>query len=110
MPQRRLPPERQGALACAILNLVVPLAFPASAMRIKGTVGILPCRPCAVDLLIGFHLRQADVDSTTWRSTARAPRGSSSSMVAASTAPPRAAPVGLVPSADSRLPLNHFSH
>lgn len=101
MPQRRPLPERQGALACAILNLVVPLAIPVTAMRIKGTNGITPYRPCAVDLLIGFHLRQTDVDSTTWRSTARTTRGSRTSMMATRTTTTRTTPAGLVPSADT---------
>lgn len=37
MQPQRLLPERHGAPASATLNLVVPLAYPATAMRTRGT-------------------------------------------------------------------------
>lgn len=52
-------------------NLVVPLAHKATDMRIKDTADIRQDRSCAVSSLIGFDLRQGDVDSTNGRSTLR---------------------------------------
>ncbi len=52
-----------------ILNLVVPLAHEATAMRITETAGSSQNVSGAVTPLIGSSLRQGDVDSTTRRST-----------------------------------------
>lgn len=101
MQPQRLLPERQGAQASATLNLVVPLAHPATAMRTKGTTGHRPSRPCAVSPLIGTRLRQRDVDSTTWRSTARTTRGSRTSMMATRTTTTRTTRTARAPSAAS---------
>lgn len=101
MQPQRLLPERQGAQASATLNLVVPLAYPATAMRNKGTTGHRPSRPCAVSPLIGIRLRQRDVDSTTWRSTARTTRGSRTSTMATRTTTTRTTRTARAPSAAS---------
>jgi hypothetical protein len=48
-------------------NLVVPLAHKATAMRITDTTGSCLARSGAISLLIGYDLRQSDVDSTIFR-------------------------------------------
>lgn len=101
MPQHRPLHNRHGGFACAILNLVAPLAYTATVMRTKGTTRHRPGRPCAVALLIGYRLRQSDVNSTTWRSTARTTRGIRTSMMATRTTTTRTTPFGLAPSADT---------
>ena len=101
MSQRRLLLERYGLQASAILNLVVPLAYPATAKRVTGTTGIAPCRPGAVASLIGLPNRLGDVDSTMWRSTARTTRGSRTSMMATRTTTTRTTPFGLAQYADT---------
>ncbi len=101
MQPQRLLPERQGAQASATLNLVVPLAIPATAMRTRGTAGQGPGRPRAVSLLIGTRLRQRDVDSTTWRSTARTTRGFRTSTMATRTTTTRTTSTARAPSAAS---------
>ncbi|MBS1198120.1 MAG: Retron-type reverse transcriptase [Proteobacteria bacterium] len=52
-----------------IFNLVVPLAHKATAMRTRDTSGCSREWSGAVSPLIGYGLRQGDVDSTTGRST-----------------------------------------
>lgn len=101
MQPQRLLPERQGAQASATLNLVVPLAIPATAMRTRGTAGQGPGRPRAVSLLIGTRLRQRDVNSTTWRSTARTTRGFRTSTMATRTTTTRTTSTARAPSAAS---------
>ena len=54
-----------------LINLVVPLAHEATAMRITDTTGTSRDRSGAVSPLIGYDLRQGDVDSTNTRSTRR---------------------------------------
>jgi retron-type reverse transcriptase len=51
------------------LNLVVPLAHEATAMRTTDTAGSAPDRSGAVSPLISYGFRQGDVDRTTGRST-----------------------------------------
>jgi RNA-directed DNA polymerase len=55
------------------LNLVVPLAHEATAMRIADTAGSVRARSGAVTPLIGHGLRRGDVDSTKTRSTLPTP-------------------------------------
>ena len=54
-----------------IINLVVPLAHEATAMRTTDTTGTCRDRSGAVSPLIGLDLRKGDVDSTNTRSTRR---------------------------------------
>jgi len=96
--QPRLLPERHGAQASATLNLVVPLAYPATAMRTRGTIRQRPGRLRAVSPLSN---RQRDVDSTTWRSTARTTRGSRTSTMATRTTTTRTTRTARAPSAAS---------
>jgi len=96
--QPRLLPERHGAQASATLNLVVPLAYPATAMRTRGTIRQRPGRLRAVSPLSN---RQRDVDSTTWRSTARTTRGFRTSTMATRTTTTRTTRTARAPSAAS---------
>lgn len=107
MQPLRLLPERYGAQASATLNLVVPLAYPATAMRTKGTIRHWQDRPCAVSSLVGSCLRRGDVDSTTWRSTARTTRGIRTSMMATRTTTTRTTSTARGPSAASTGPHGH---
>ncbi|MDB6061522.1 MAG: Retron-type reverse transcriptase [Verrucomicrobiaceae bacterium] len=99
--QPRLLHERYGAHARAILNLVVPLAYPATAKRITETAGKSPCRSRAVSTLIGASLRCGDVNSMTMRSTQRTTRGIRTSMMATRTTTTRTTSFALAQSADS---------
>jgi RNA-directed DNA polymerase len=81
------------------LNLVVPLAHEATAMRTTETAAHVQARSGAVAPLIGASLRQADVDSTT---VARTP-GTRTSTSAARTTTTRAMRAAPEPSADPDL-------
>lgn len=69
MPHRSPLHGRHGDHACATLNLVVPLAHKATAMRTTDTADSVQVRSGAVTPLIGASLRRSDVDSTIGRST-----------------------------------------
>lgn len=64
-PQRRPLPDGQGRHACAIFNLVVPLAHEATAMREKDITGGVRDRSCAVASLIG-HGSSMTFGEVTW--------------------------------------------
>jgi RNA-directed DNA polymerase len=81
------------------LNLVVPLAHKATAMRTTETAAHVQVRPGAVAPLIGQGIRQDDVDSTT---AARTP-GIRTSTTATRTTTTRASRPVPGPSADSDL-------
>jgi RNA-directed DNA polymerase len=81
------------------VNLVVPLAHEATAMRNTDTSASERVRSAAVSGLIGEGLRSGDVDSTT---SARTP-GIRTSTTATRTTTTRATKVGPEPSADSHL-------
>lgn len=78
------------------LNLVVPLAHKATAMRITDTAASEQARSSAVSTLIGASLRSGDVDSTTERSS----RTSTTAIRTTTTRTTSSAPE---PSADSDL-------
>ena len=59
----------KAAMTERLINLVVPLAHKATAMRIKDTTGQVRAWSCAVSPLIGIGVRRGDVDSTNTRST-----------------------------------------
>ncbi len=59
----------KAAMTERIINLVVPLAHKATAMRTTETAGSSLVWSGAVSPLIGASLRRGDVDSTTGRST-----------------------------------------
>jgi len=67
-PHRRPPHDGHGRPACAI-NLVVPLAHEATAMRIRDTTDLMIGASRAVSPLIGHGLRRGNVDSTMERRT-----------------------------------------
>lgn len=69
----------------ALINLVVPLAHKATAMRITDTADESAGRSGAVSPLIGASLRRGDVDGTNGRSTRPTTRGSRTSMTAIRT-------------------------
>jgi RNA-directed DNA polymerase len=81
------------------LNLVVPLAHEATAMRTTDTAAPVQARSGAVAPLIGASLRPGDVDSTT---VARTP-GTRTSTTATRTTTTRAMRPGAEPSADPDL-------
>ena len=81
------------------LNLVVPLAHEATAMRTTETAARVQARPGAVTRLIGESLRPGDVDSTT---VARTP-GTRTSTTATRTTTTRAMRAEPSPSADPDL-------
>ncbi len=56
-----------------LINLVVPLAHTATAMRTTDTAATVRGRSGAVSPLIGYGLRQGDVDSTSRRSMPTTP-------------------------------------
>ena len=85
------------------LNLVVPLAHEATAMRTTETAASVQDRPGAVATLIGASLRPGDVDRTTSSSTRTATRGSRTSTTATRTTTTRAPSCALGPSADPDL-------
>lgn len=64
-PQRRLLPDGHGRHACAIFNLVVPLAHEATAMRIQDSTGGVRARSRAVSQLIG-HGSSMTFGEATW--------------------------------------------
>jgi RNA-directed DNA polymerase len=83
------------------LNLVVPLAHKATAMRTTDTTGSHAGRSGAVTPLIGAdHLRQGDVDSTPRRPTATQTRGFRTSTTATRTTTTSPQSVCVGPSAD----------
>jgi retron-type reverse transcriptase len=86
------------------LNLVVPLAHEATAMRIAETAGSAPDWSGAVSSLIGAGtgLRQGNVDSTHTRSTplTLTTPGTRTSTTATRTTTTRATKAALAPSAD----------
>lgn len=57
----------KAAMAERSINLVVPLAHEATAMRIRDTAASQQARSGAVSPLIGSGLRRGDVDSTMKR-------------------------------------------
>ena len=81
------------------LNLVVPLAHEATAMRTTETAADAQARSGAVSSLIGDSLRPGDVDSTTVART----RGTRTSTTATRTTTTRATKVAPEPSADPDL-------
>jgi RNA-directed DNA polymerase len=81
------------------LNLVVPLAHEATAMRTTETAADGHGRSGAVTGLIGESLRPGDIDSTTVART----RGTRTSTTATRTTTTRATKVAPEPSADSDL-------
>jgi RNA-directed DNA polymerase len=85
-----------------ILNLVVPLALAATAMRTTDTTGQLyrRARSGAVPSLIGSRLRPGDVDRTTQRSTRPTTPGTRTSTMATRTTTTRTTRAGLAPSAE----------
>ncbi len=85
------------------LNLVVPLAHEATAMRNTETAALVPARPGAVAPLIGASLRPVDVDCTPTRSTRPATPGTRTSTTATRTTTTRASRPAPEPSADSDL-------
>ena len=89
MSQPRLMSERHGAQDRANLNLVVPLAHKATAMRIRETASTPNLdRSRAVVRVIGASLRPDDVDSTMGRSPQPTAPGRSTSPMATSTTTP----------------------
>lgn len=72
-------------IVTALINLVVPLAHKATAMRTADTSGESVGWSGAVSPLIGASLRQGDVDSTNGRSTRPTTRGFRTSMMATRT-------------------------
>jgi RNA-directed DNA polymerase len=87
------------------LNLVVPLAHKATAMRTTETAAPPQAWSGAVSPLIGASLRQGDVDSTSRRSTRTTTPGIRTSTTATRTTTTRATKGAAVPSADSSLPF-----
>jgi RNA-directed DNA polymerase len=81
------------------LNLVVPLALKATAMRTTDTTGRGRQRSGAVTPLIS-HVRRADVDSTNRRSTRATTPGTRTSTMATRTTTTRPTRAARVPSAD----------
>lgn len=102
MPHRRPLPDRHGDPACAIINLVAPLAHEATDRRIAETAGDRRDRPGAVSEPIGADLRLGDVDSATDRSTRATTRtpGPRTSATATRTTTTRTTSSGPAPSAD----------
>ena len=96
MTVKALMPERN-------LNLVVPLAHEATAMRTTGTAAFGPVGPGAVAPLIGESLRPGDVDRTMTRSTRPTTPGTRTSTTATSTTTTRSTPAEPEPSADPDL-------
>ena len=96
----------KAAMTVRNLNLVVPLANEATAMRITETPGGPPVRSGAVSPLIGqSDLRQGDVDSTNGRSTpaTRPMPGARTSTTATRTTTTRTTSFVPVPSADQTV-------
>jgi retron-type reverse transcriptase len=90
----------KAAMAERSINLVVPLAHEATAMRIKETAGSSQARPCAVSPLIGPGLRQGDVDSTIVSSRTPTMPGIRTSATATRTTTTPTTSSGPEPSAD----------
>jgi hypothetical protein len=93
----------KASLPVRNLNLVVPLAHEATAMRTNGNRLLRAALSGAVSLLIGTDLRQGDVDSTMQRSTPRAMPGTRTSTTATRTTTTSATSSGREPSADPDL-------
>jgi RNA-directed DNA polymerase len=85
------------------LNLVVPLAHEATAMRITETAAPPLARPGAATSLIGASLRPGSVDSTNKRSTPSRTPGTRTSTTATRTTTTRSTRLAPEPSADSDL-------
>ncbi len=85
------------------LNLVVPLAHEATAMRTTETAASRQARSGAVSPLIGESLWQGDVDRTMLSSTQRPTPGTRTSTTATRTTTTRAPSCALGPSADPDL-------
>ena len=106
MPSRPLP-DRHGGPACATLDLVAPLPHEGTATRHTENAGhLMPGRSGAVSPLIGFYLRQGDVDRANLRSTpatATTP-GARTSATATRTTTARTTSSARVPSADQAQP------
>ena len=83
------------------LNLVVPLAHEATAMRITDTAAPVQARSGAVSPLIGASLRLGDVDSTQRRSTRTTTPSIRTSTTATRTTTTRSTRAVAEPSADS---------
>lgn len=109
--QRRPLPDRQGGLVCATSNLVAPLAFNATAKRIRDITGRLTTgrRSRAVFSLIGGSLRWSDVDSAIQRSTSltATTRTTRTSTTATRTTGTRTTSSWRVPSADENHSAAH---
>lgn len=91
------------ALTPVGINLVVPLAHEATAMRVMDTAGTAPAESRAIAAVIGQEgLREGDVDSTNGRSTpaTRATPGTRTSTTATRTTTTRTTSSGPAPSAD----------
>lgn len=102
MSQSRLMPERHGAQSRANLNLVVPLAHKATAMRIRETASTPNLdRSRAVAQVIGEYLRSGDVDSTMGRSPQPITPGRRTSPMATPTTTTRTTSSVPEPSANS---------
>jgi len=93
------------------LNLVVPLAHEATAMRTTETAAPAQAGPGAVDFLIGWAslhkpgLRKVDVDSTHRRSTRTTTPSTRTSTTATRTTTTRSSRPEFAPSADPSLPF-----
>ena len=102
-------PDRHGGQVSATINLVAPLAFSATATRIRDIAGrpTIRSRSRAVSPLIGASLRWGDVDSANQRSTPRTPAmpGTRTSTTATRTTGTRTTTSGRAQSAD-----DHASH
>lgn len=82
------------------LNLVVPLAHKATAMRTPETAGSTPERSGAVTPLIGPGLRRGDVDSTTFTPPTRPMPGTRTSATATRITTTPTTRAACAPSAD----------
>ncbi len=82
------------------MNLVVPLAHEATAMRSTETAGHAQARPGAVAPLIGASLRPGDLESTSLRSTQLTTRSIRTSTTATRTTTTRTTSCSPAPSAD----------
>lgn len=102
MSNTRLIPQRHGAQDRADLNLVVPQAHKASAMRVRETASTRNLeRSRAVARVIGEYLRPSDVDRTMGRSTPPTTPGTRTSRTATSTTTTRTTRGWPGPSANS---------
>jgi RNA-directed DNA polymerase len=88
------------ATMTALINLVVPLAHKATAMRTTDTAGESVGPSGAVTPLIGASLRRGDVDSTKRRSFRPTTLGIRTSTMATRTTPTRTTRPAVWPSAD----------